>query len=68
MSELKALDETCPFCGKVYPGKEQVEYEDWWRRRSACTSAASNARTGHGTTPSVPSAPEKRRSETVNEV
>ena len=35
MSELKTYfdndqDETCPFCGKVYPGEEEVEYEDWW--------------------------------------
>jgi hypothetical protein len=35
MSELKTYpdddaNETCQFCGRVYPGEEEVEYEDWW--------------------------------------
>src|SRR5664280_2838186 len=35
MSELPKYFEndqidTCPFCGKVYPGDEEVEYEEWW--------------------------------------
>ena len=35
MSELPKYFEddqvdTCPFCGKVYPGDEAVEFEEWW--------------------------------------
>jgi hypothetical protein len=35
MSELKGYsdnhpDETCQFCGKVYPGENDVEFESWW--------------------------------------
>ncbi len=38
MSELKKYfdeekddqEETCQFCGKVYPGEDVMEYEDWW--------------------------------------
>lgn len=22
--------ESCPFCGEVYPGEDEVQFEEWW--------------------------------------
>ena len=72
MSELKKYtdndpDETCPFCGRVYPGEEEVQYEDWWAatecEHKCCLECS---RLDSGCIPSAPNATRRKVSETEN--
>ena len=72
MSELKTYmdddrDETCPFCGKVYPGEDEEEYEDWWAATECehmCCLECSNWTAGY---PLCPQSPRRKVSVTVNQ-